>query len=132
MPQDNPQTPQSPSSILFGATDLFTKPATPPGTDHSLLTPAHSINGSMSSNHTEHDSVEHNDPSNKRKRDPEDNGDREQKKVHVEESMISIEALHFDVGSKYLFLQNRKVPSFSSICNSCGWFSISITWLTRI
>lgn len=64
----------------------------------------------MSSHHVEHEEVENGDISNKRKRDPEDNGDREQKKVHVEDSMIGIEALHQEVGSKYLFLQNPHPP----------------------
>lgn len=72
----------------------------------------------MSSHHVEHEEVENGDISNKRKRDPEDNGDREQKKVHVEDSMIGIEALHQEVGSKYLFLQNRKAPFFSGIRSS--------------
>lgn len=42
------------------------------------------------------------EPSNKRKRDADDHGNREQKKVHVEDSRISIEDLHLDVGKKYL------------------------------
>lgn len=128
MPQDNPQTPQSPSSIAFGAPDLSTKSAISPQTDHSLPTPAHSINGSMSSHHVEHEEVENSDISNKRKRDLEDNGDREQKKVHVEDSMIGIEALHQEVGSKYLFLQNRKVPFFSSIRSSCHGFFTAVAF----
>jgi hypothetical protein len=118
MPQDNPHTPQSPSSIPFGAPDLSTKSAISPRTGNSLPTPAHSINGSMSSNHIEHEEVENSDLSNKRKRDLEDNGDRDQKKIHVDDSVIDISALHYDVGSKYLFLQNRKVPFLSSICSA--------------
>jgi len=132
MPQDNPQTPQSPSSILFSAPDLSTKSAASPRTDHSLPTPAHSTNGSMSSHQNEHDEVESSDASNKRKRDPEDNGDREQKKVHVDDSMIDIGALHYDVGSKYLFLQNRKAPFFSSICSSYDWYFFRFRWLTWV
>jgi len=42
------------------------------------------------------------DLSNKRKRQVEDLGDREQKKVHVEDSRLSIDDLHLDVGEKYL------------------------------
>lgn len=60
----------------------------------------------MSSNHIEQEDLGSFDSSNKRKRDPEDGGDRDQKKVHVEDSMIDIGALHFEVGPKYLFLQN--------------------------
>lgn len=39
-----------------------------------------------------------------------DSGDREQKKVHVEESKLGIEDLHLDVGKKYLLCQTRKTP----------------------
>jgi len=40
--------------------------------------------------------------SNKRKRDLEDHGDRDQKKVHVEDDRLTIDDLHLDVGEKYL------------------------------
>jgi hypothetical protein len=50
--------------------------------------------------------------SNKRKRDIEDHGDRAQKKVHVEDSRLSIEDLHLDVGEKYLICRTRKTPFF--------------------
>lgn len=52
------------------------------------------------------------DASHKRKRDIEDLGDREQKKVHVEDSRISIKDLHLDVGEKYLLCRTRKTPFF--------------------
>jgi len=48
--------------------------------------------------------------SNKRKRDEGDSGDRDQKKVHVEDSRISIEDLHLDVGLKYKLCSTRKTP----------------------
>jgi hypothetical protein len=51
--------------------------------------------------------------SNKRKRDDDDHGDREQKKVHVEDSRISIDDLHLNVGKKYLLCRTRKTPFFS-------------------
>lgn len=47
---------------------------------------------------------------NKRKRDVEDGGDRDQKKVHLEDSRLSIEDLHVDVGKKYLLCRTRKTP----------------------
>jgi hypothetical protein len=50
--------------------------------------------------------------SSKRKRDLEDHGDREQKKVHVEDSRIRIEDLHLDVGKKYSLCRSRKAPFF--------------------
>jgi hypothetical protein len=54
----------------------------------------------------------HDEISNKRKRDPEDHGDRDQKKVHVEDSRLSIEDLHLDVGEKYFLCRTRKAPFF--------------------
>lgn len=50
--------------------------------------------------------------SSKRKRELEDHGDREQKKVHVEDSRIRIEDLHLDVGKKYSLCRTRKTPFF--------------------
>jgi len=103
MPSDHPQTPQSPSTVSSAA-DLPRKPSTSPRITHSLPTPAHSINGSMSSLSSDitSETAPQDEISNKRKRDPEDHGDREQKKVHVEDSRLSIEDLHLDVGEKYL------------------------------
>jgi hypothetical protein len=117
MPSDHPQTPQSPCTASFTAADLPRKQSTSPRVSHSLPTPAHSINGSMSSNSDI--SMEaailqdalHAEISNKRKRDVEDNGDRDQKKVHVEDSRASIDDLHLDVGEKYLLCRTRKAPS---------------------
>lgn len=54
----------------------------------------------------------HLEVSNKRKRDVDDHGDREQKKVHVEDSRISIEDLHLDVGEKYLLCRTLH-PAYS-------------------
>jgi hypothetical protein len=54
----------------------------------------------------------HDEVSNKRKRDVEDHGDRDQKKVHVEDSRLSIDDLHLDVGEKYLLCRTRKAPFF--------------------
>ncbi len=50
--------------------------------------------------------------SNKRKRDIEDLGERDMKKVHTETSRLSIEDLHLDVGAKYLICRTRKTPFF--------------------
>lgn len=52
------------------------------------------------------------DPTNKRKRESEDTGDREQKKVHVEERKLCIEDLHLDVGKIYQLCRTRKAPFF--------------------
>ena len=117
MPSDHPQTPQSPSTASSSAADQPRKQSASPRISHSLPTPAHSINGSMSSNSDIaleaamlQDAL-HEEVSNKRKRDVEDNGDRDQKKVHVEDSRASIDDLHLDVGEKYLLCRTRKAPS---------------------
>jgi hypothetical protein len=59
----------------------------------------------------------HDEASNKRKRDIEDHGDRDQKKVHVESSGlgINIEDLHVNVGEKYLLCRTRKAPFFQDL-----------------
>ncbi len=54
------------------------------------------------------------DATNKRKRDVEDTGNQELKKVHVEDRNLGIEDLHLDVGKKYLLCRTRKAP-FSQI-----------------
>ncbi len=56
-------------------------------------------------------SVEAEESSNKRKREVEDNGDQEQKKVHVEDRRLGIQDLHLDVGKKYLLCRTRKAPN---------------------
>ncbi len=55
--------------------------------------------------------TEKEDSSNKRKRDVEDVGDQEQKKVHVEDRGLGIEDLHLDVGKKYLLCRTCKTPN---------------------
>jgi hypothetical protein len=66
----------------------------------------------MSSSTSELPEAHLEESSNKRKRDLEDHGDREQKKVHIEDSRLSIEDLHLDVGKKYLLCRTRKTPFF--------------------
>jgi hypothetical protein len=56
-------------------------------------------------------SMESRESSNKRKREVEDNGDQEQKKVHVEDRRLGIEDLHLDVGKIYLLCRTRKAPN---------------------
>ncbi|PSS18843.1 hypothetical protein M430DRAFT_35246 [Amorphotheca resinae ATCC 22711] len=109
MPSDLPQTPQSPS---YDSTYFPSKLAASPRTGSSLPTPAHSINGSMSSTTPDvvAEAAHVEDPSNKRKRDIEDGGDRDQKKVHLEDSRLRIEDLHLDVGEKYLLCRTPHPP----------------------
>lgn len=56
-------------------------------------------------------SVGSEEPSNKRKREVDDNGDQGQKKIHVEDRSLGIEDLHLDVGKKYLLCRTRKAPN---------------------
>jgi hypothetical protein len=63
------------------------------------------------------DAMQIDEVSNKRKRDIEDNGDREQKKAHVEKSRVSIDDLHLDVGDKYLLCRRAHNPSQPSLCD---------------
>jgi hypothetical protein len=77
----------------------------------TLPTPAHSVNGSSLLSDMAHDShMSVDSPPQKRKRTVEDTGDREQKKVHIEDRRLGIENLHLDVGEKYLLCRTRKTP----------------------
>jgi len=123
MPSDHPHTPQSPSTASYSTSDLPRKQSASPRTSNSLPTPAHSINGSMSSNSDLVLEAAHDEVSNKRKRDIEDTGDRDQKKAHVEDSRASIDDLHLDVGEKYLLCRTRKAPS-STRSTFSPWYCI--------
>lgn len=105
----HPQTPQSPSQFSSGTSDPVSSAATSmtaASTATTLPTPAHSVNGSAS----QPDFIMADDSPHKRKRSMDDSGDREQKKIHLEESKLGIEDLHLDVGKKYLLCQTRKTP----------------------
>ncbi|KAI6247685.1 Mediator of RNA polymerase II transcription subunit 19 [Erysiphe necator] len=94
MPYDHPQTPESPrnSTIVEIAKQL------PSPSSYTILTPAHSINGSVSSNSVE---MSQYDATNKRKRENEDDGNQKCKRAHIEAGRLSLEDLHLDVGKKY-------------------------------
>lgn len=67
--------------------------------------------------------IVHDDSSNKRKREIEDQGDREQKKAHVdnvEEGRLRIGDLHVNVGKKYFLCKTRKAPCFPTPSPSFG------------
>jgi hypothetical protein len=82
----------------------------------TLPTPAHSVNGSsLPYPEMAHETNMSDDTPQKRKRLVEDTGDREQKKVHIEDRRLGIENLHLDVGEKYLLCRTRKTPSISTI-----------------
>ena len=106
----HPHTPQSPSHCSPAtSSDPNAGPSSAVSSTApaALPTPAHSVNGSSS----QLDSIMTDDsPHHKRKRSPEDTGDRDQKKLHLEDSKLGIEDLHLDVGEKYLLCQTRKAP----------------------
>lgn len=117
MTSNLPRTPETPSHTSPSAADLPSKPVMSPTDTHSMPTPARSVNGSMSSINTEvpSEGVSQDDSSLKRKRDPEDQGDQEQKKVHVEKSenhKVTIADLSENVGELYLFCKTRKASFF--------------------
>ncbi|KAA8563687.1 hypothetical protein EYC84_011707 [Monilinia fructicola] len=114
MPSDLPQTPQSPFNTP-GSTEISSKNIVSPRINTSLPTPAHSINGSMSNINSAVEASQSEDSSNKRKRDVEDLGGRDQKKVQVEDSRPSINDLHQDVGKKYLLCRTLHKPQSMSV-----------------
>ncbi|KAJ0290380.1 hypothetical protein COL940_000898 [Colletotrichum noveboracense] len=103
----HPRTPQSPSQFSPGTSDPASSiNSSAPSSTTTLPTPAHSVNGSASQpSDMSQDIIMGDDSPHKRKRPLEDLGDREQKKVHIEDSKTGIEALHLDVGEKYLLCQ---------------------------
>lgn len=72
----------------------------------TLPTPAHSVSGSIS----HPDAINSDESPHKRKRNIDDVGDRDQKKVHLDDMGLGIGELHLDVGEKYLLCQIRKAP----------------------
>lgn len=77
----------------------------------TLPTPAHSVSGSIS----QPDAVMNDDSPHKRKRALDDDGERDQKKVHLENQGLMIEDLHLDVGSKYLLCQKPHSQQFPQL-----------------
>ncbi|KAK4219342.1 mediator of RNA polymerase II transcription subunit 19 [Rhypophila decipiens] len=111
----HPQTPQSPSQLSPNTSDQMLSSMSSSATSvttNTLPTPAHSVNGSSLPIEMAQDTVMGGDsPHNKRKRPVEDIGDREQKKVQLEDRRLGIENLHLDVGEKYLLCKTPHPPS---------------------
>jgi hypothetical protein len=112
-----PQTPQSPSQFSPTTTDPSISMASSMSSLATTLpTPAHSVNGSaLPYSEMAHETNNSDESPHKRKRAIEDTGDREQKKVHIEDRRLGIENLHLDVGEKYLLCRTRKTPFISTI-----------------
>ncbi|ROT39239.1 mediator of RNA polymerase II transcription subunit 19 [Sodiomyces alkalinus F11] len=105
----HPQTPQSPSQLSPGTSDLASSMnSTLTSITTNLPTPAHSVNGSTTHpSDMSQDFAMGEDTPHKRKRSIDDVGDREHKKAHIEDSRIGIEDIHLDVGEKYLLCQTQ-------------------------
>lgn len=108
----HPHTPQSPSQLSPSTTDPSTSMTSSISSLATTLpTPAHSVTGSsLPYPEMAHETNLSDDTPQKRKRPVEDAGDREQKKVHIEDRRLGIENLHLDVGEKYLLCRTRKTP----------------------
>lgn len=68
--------------------------------------------------------------SNKRKRESDDDGGPEQKKVHIENGTPGIEALHRDVGPPYRLASTRKTPFFAG--SICFWLKFKANIMVNI
>lgn len=128
MPSNNPQTPQSPNNNSFTtAPGSGSSPIGNKMSSNSLPTPMSSVHGvpNISGRMGDDKDLEIDDPSNKRKREVEDSGDREQKKVHIEDGRPGIDDLHKVVGRPYLFCQTRKTPLLSYMAHFLCAFYLS-------
>lgn len=109
-----PQTPQSPSQPGKASPAESTYTSVGP---MALPTPAHSVSGASTSQLSNMPSPD----SSKRKREPEDAGNREQrKKIRAEDRELSIQDLHLDVGKKYLLCRTRKTPLLKTLPLWCA------------
>lgn len=110
----HPQTPQSPSQNSPATTDPVSSMTTSMSSFTTALpTPAHSINGTNLPSEATGDVNMTGESPQKRKRDHADHGGQaREKRVHIDESSTpSFEALHEDVGEKYLVGQKTWVPA---------------------
>ncbi|KAK3326531.1 Rox3 mediator complex subunit-domain-containing protein [Apodospora peruviana] len=111
----HPQTPQSPSQLSPNTSDptplMSMTSSMTSTTTNTLPTPAHSVNGSSLPSGNSPDINMADDSPHKRKRPIDDVGDREYKKVQIEDRRLGIENLHLDVGEKYLLCRTPHPPS---------------------
>lgn len=111
----HPQTPQSPSQLspTTNATDAVSSVNSNMASFTStLLTPAHSINGTNLPSDSAHDVQMGGDSPHKRKREQGDAGQQDrEKRVHIDDGIPPIQAIHEDVGEKYLLLQKKWEPA---------------------
>ncbi|KAK4188197.1 putative mediator of RNA polymerase II transcription subunit 19 [Podospora australis] len=106
----HPQTPQSPSQFSPSTSDLIMSTNSSMTSTTTLPTPAHSVNGSSIPVDMSHELAMGEDSPHKRKRAIDDTGDRDHKKMHLEDRNLGIENLHLDVGEKYLLCRTPHPP----------------------
>ncbi|KAF3770946.1 hypothetical protein M406DRAFT_105569 [Cryphonectria parasitica EP155] len=108
----HPQTPQSPSQLSPSTVDPASSvQSTMSSFTTALPTPAHSVNGSGLPSESNHDVIMGEDSPQKRKREQGDTGEQDrEKRVHIDDGMPSMQAIHEDVGEKYLLLQRTWTP----------------------
>ncbi|AEO62778.1 uncharacterized protein THITE_2107362 [Thermothielavioides terrestris NRRL 8126] len=108
----HPQTPQSPSQLSPGTSDLtMSLTGSAASTIATLPTPAHSVNGSSLPSEMVQDTAMGEDSPHKRKREVDDVGERAQKKAHVEDRNLGINDPNLDVGEKYLLCRTPHPPA---------------------
>ncbi|KAI1005075.1 hypothetical protein K3495_g3147 [Podosphaera aphanis] len=105
---DHPQTPESPLHLDH---TKYPKQTSSPRA-HSLPTPTHSTNGSVSSLDSE---MSLNELSCKRKREADDTGNQTLKKPHIEDGRLCLEDLHLDVGKKYKLCHTPHNPAIPDL-----------------
>lgn len=108
-----PQTPQSPSQFSPATTDpVSTVNSSMSSFTAALPTPAHSVNGSNLPSDPNQDVIMGGDSPQKRKREQADHGGQErEKRVQIDDGIPNIEAIHEDVGEKYLLLKKKWEPA---------------------
>lgn len=109
----HPQTPQSPSQFSPSTADPASSVnSTMSSFTTALPTPAHSINGTSLPSESSHDVVMSEDSPQKRKREQVDSGEQDRgKRVHIDDGVPSLQAMHEDVGEKYLLCRKTWKPA---------------------
>lgn len=109
----HPQTPQSPSQNSPATTDATSNVnSTMSSFTTALPTPAHSINGTNLPSEASQDVIMGGDSPQKRKREHGDHGEHaREKRVHIDDGIPSMDAIHQDVGEKYLLGKRTWTPA---------------------
>ncbi|KAJ4404094.1 hypothetical protein N0V82_010560 [Gnomoniopsis sp. IMI 355080] len=109
----HPQTPQSPSQNSPATTDATSNVnSTMSSFTTALPTPAHSINGTNLPSEANQDVTMGGESPQKRKRENADHGEHaREKRVHIDDGIPSMDAIHEEVGEKYLLGKRTWTPA---------------------